>query len=129
MGTKSCKVRKGSQQTTEKSPTEQAYGYALAYREQLRKTKELTRPAGHEHAGDLIFPVNYCVVFRNIARKDAGGLTRVLGDNLCLFKDDLEFDSRDDESRREFLSKLKICALRSFLLSSIRFPNNKGEPS
>jgi hypothetical protein len=82
-----------------KNPLLQARDYALAVCKMLERDAALVSPVGSLHAGKLIFPYGYGVVFSNISRK--AFLETDLGDvflaHLVICKDDLA-ESQDTEA-------------------------------
>lgn len=82
-----------------KNPLQQARDYTLAVCKMLERDVALVSPSGSLHAGKLIFPYGYGVVFSNISRKAfvETDLGDVLEPHLVICKDDLT-SSQDTEA-------------------------------
>ncbi|KRE97819.1 DNA helicase II [Frateuria sp. Soil773] len=86
------------------SPLLQARIYATEVCVVLERDPALRHPAGHRHAGKLMMPWAYGVVFANISRKHFidGGLAAVIPDHLAICRDEI-YDSVDEEAFQERL--------------------------
>jgi len=74
-----------------KNPLLQARDYALAVCKMLERDAALVSPVGSLHAGKLIFPYSYGVVFSNISRQAFGetDLGEVFEPHLVICKDEM----------------------------------------
>ncbi len=88
----------------ELNPLVKARQFAMVLTNILSNDPQLCVPEGQPHAGQLLFPYGYGVVFSNITRRqfEASELQYVLSEHLLIFKDEMT-ESVDAEAFQERL--------------------------
>lgn len=102
-------VNKGGKPQQLDNPMSQARKVQLEIRNLLEKRDSLTQ-TNERYKGRLRFPTTECVIFTHMTRAEADnkGLIdeKILSHDKCLFKDDLDVDLTDKESRNNFVTRL-----------------------